>query len=266
MPFKEQKYKRDVVTLKQYGKENFKFTYHKYLRTAGLDVDDEKKAEKGSVNDSKLENNISRAKSTIFELAVCNDWDYFFTLTIDGQKYGRYDLEKYRKDLSQWFRNYGRLREIKIDYLLIPEKHENGAWHAHGFLSGLPVEHLHLFTLDEYLPEYIRKKLLQGGKVFNWKAYQKKFGFCDFEPIKNHEASAKYVTKYITKDLLRCVTETNAHLYYCSQGLNRAKVIKRGYFTKEMLEAPQFENDYVKTWWFNGSSKFPELLAEFIED
>lgn len=40
----------------------------------------------------------------------------------------------------------------------------------------------------------IADKVCRGDIVFNWKAYQKKFGFCDLEPIVNHEAVAKYLT------------------------------------------------------------------------
>ena len=44
------------------------------------------------VSDVKLSNNISRAKSKVFEYAYCNHWDYFITLTISPDKYDRYDL------------------------------------------------------------------------------------------------------------------------------------------------------------------------------
>lgn len=30
-------------------------------------------------NEQKLDNNLQRARAMIFELAYCNQWDYFFT-------------------------------------------------------------------------------------------------------------------------------------------------------------------------------------------
>ena len=40
-------------------------------------------------NDSKLANNLSRAKSKIFELSLCNKWEYFVTFTFDSSKRNR---------------------------------------------------------------------------------------------------------------------------------------------------------------------------------
>jgi hypothetical protein len=51
--------------------------------------------------------------------------------------------------------------------------------------------------------------------------------------------------KYITKDLSRSVSELGAHMYYASQGLERAKEVKRGILTKAP-EKWDFENEYVK--------------------
>lgn len=68
----------------------------------------------------------------------------------------------------------------------------------HGFIMGLPVEHLRLFEFKEKLPAYIREKLNQGQAVYDWTAYRDKFGYTDIEPIRNQEACSKYVTKYVT--------------------------------------------------------------------
>ena len=45
-------------------------------------------------NDEKLPENIRRAKSKVFELALCNEFSYFCTLTFSQDKVkDRYDLE-----------------------------------------------------------------------------------------------------------------------------------------------------------------------------
>ena len=137
----------------------------------------------------RLACNLSRARSTIYELALCNNWEYFFTFTLDPKKYDRSDLKVFQKDLSRFFRKYR-------------EKHKDGInWHMHGFLMGLPEKHLHHFTLEEPIPYYIRYKLEKNELVYEWKAYRKKFGFCNLEPICNLEASSKYITKYISKSM-----------------------------------------------------------------
>ena len=210
----------------------------------------------------RLANNLSRARTTIFELALCNDWEYFITLTLDPKKYDRTNLPLFRKDLSRFIRNYRAKYNANIRYLLIPENHKDGAWHMHGFLTGLPESHLRLFTLDEHLPYYIRRKLEAGQSVFEWEAYRKKFGFCDIEPIRNLEATSKYVTKYVTKAFHSGVIEAGGHLYYASQKLNRSTVIARGQIKPDANIDFDYENEYVKTKWYPASEN-PE---DYIED
>lgn len=261
MPFQDLKYKRNIAVLKDYGGK-YKITVHNILRTSGIVCDDEVKPEKCSVNEDKLDNNISRAKAAIFELAFCNPWEFFFTATIDKTKYDRYDLEAFYKAFSHWLRNYNNRKETSIRYLIIPEQHKDGAWHLHGFMMGLPLEHLTLFSLKDKIPNHISLKLKSGEKVYKWEPYQKKFGFCDFEFIGNHEAVSKYVTKYITKDLSKCVSDVGAHMYYCSKGLNRATVVKHGKLVADLT--PDYSNDYVSVYWFNADSIDLDSLRKFI--
>lgn len=259
------KYSNDVAILKDYAGRGCKLTIHKSVRNPGWEDDEPLfKGEKGTVNDEKLMENIIHARSRIFELAYCNSWSYFTTFTIDKKKCGRYDLEKYHKSFSQWLRDYNKKHGTHIKYLTIPEQHKDGAWHEHGFIMGLPVEHLRLFNPEtDKLPKYITEKLFGGSLVYDFPAYREKFGFCDFEPIRSLEGVSKYVTKYISKDLARSVTEVNAHLYYCSQGLQRATEIKRGTMSANM--EPDFENEYVKVKWYN-TSEVLESLSNCIHD
>ena len=41
-------------------------------------------------------------------------------------------------------------------FVFVPEMHRDGAWHLHGLINDLPVDHLRPFTLEEKLPTYIR--------------------------------------------------------------------------------------------------------------
>jgi hypothetical protein len=211
--------------------------------------DDRAYSEKGTVNDNKLDENISRARSRIFEYAYCNPWAYFVTFTLDKTKYNRYDLEAFKKDFVKFICNLNRKEGVDIKFLLIPETHIDGAWHMHGFIMGLPSEELRLFTLEEHLPTYIRDKLKEGQQVYDWNKYRKKFGFCDLEPIRNHEACAKYVTKYISKSLAADITTLGAHLYYCSKGLKKAEIKAKGHFSGE-LKCPDYINEYCSVKWY----------------
>ncbi len=201
-------------------------------------------------NDGKLMENLSRSRTAVFELAFCNPWEWFVTLTLDKQKYDRKDLQKYAKDLAQFIRNYRRLHQADVKYLLIPERHKDGSWHMHGFFMGLPVEHLHAFQLSEHLPYRVRERLEQGKQVYTWEAYARKFGFSNIEAIENPEASSKYITKYVTKEALTTITALNAHIYYVSQGLKRSEVIKRDTLSY-LIEAPDYKGDHCAVKWFD---------------
>lgn len=41
--------------------------------------------EEQQVNDTKLDNNFSRARSMVLQYALCNPWEYFFTGTLDRE-------------------------------------------------------------------------------------------------------------------------------------------------------------------------------------
>jgi hypothetical protein len=271
---KEPKYKYNQTILKVFGineNKKIKVITMKVLRTAGLvdddkdkkfslvdDDKDDKDKKRETVNTEKMEESISRTKSRIFEIAFCNPWDWFFTGTLDPKKYDRTDLDNYHKKLTQWIRDYNKKHNIKIKFLFIPELHSDGkSWHIHGFIYGLPVEHLKQFQLGDTMGKGLSDKVKKGDTVYNWLPYANKFGFCDLEPIRNHEAVSKYITKYITKNLASCVKELNAHQYYASRGLNRAETIKKGTMFADI--APTYENEYCRVTWLDYSD---ELLAQ----
>lgn len=249
------KFEYDITTVRSFN-GRLKLVRHNALRTKGIE-DVDQHVRKGSVSDVKSDNNISRAKNRVFELALCNPWNIFLTFTLDPKKYNRNDLGKFRKDLSQFVRDYNKKYGLAIKYLLIPEEHKKGGWHMHGFLMGLPDEHLRLFTLSEKLPKYIREKLKSGQAVYEWEPYRKKFGFCDLEVVKDQFAVSAYVTKYITKDLDRTVRESGAHLYYCSQGLSRSVVIFRGKANDGLVY--DYESDYNSIKWLPEGTTIADL-------
>lgn len=255
-------YVRNLAILKQFGDTAFKLTQSRCVRNKGVEIPEKHFVSKGSVNDEKLDSNISRSRSKVREYGLCNPWQFFCTFTIDPQKFDRYDLQKYHDAMAQWVRNYNKRRGASIRYLIIPEQHKNGAWHEHGFLMGIPLDHLRLFTLKEKIPKYIRDKLEAGQMVYDWPAYREKFGWVIIEPIRDLPRAVSYITKYITKDLARSVSDLGAHLYYCSKGLVTAQEVKRG--TMAVTIAPDFENDFCRVNWFDSSCCSVEQLSALI--
>lgn len=253
----------NLATLKNYGNMMYKitsfscYTQHRVSASA--------KTPKGEAgNEDKLQNSLSRSKNRVFELAFCNPWELFVTFTLDPTKYDRHDLNKFQKDLSQFIRDYRKKYHVPVEYLLIPEQHQDGCWHMHGFLMNLPISHLRQFTLADHLPIKILDRIKAGKQVFSWDAYSKKFGFSDIEVIENNEASAKYITKYVTKDALRTITELNAHIFYASQNLQEAVLIGKDILNKE-IPLFDYENEYCRVKWFDDFESADSIFRECTE-
>ena len=241
-------YERDIAVLKQYRPDFFKITLHKTLRRAGyeaVDGEPERGRKNTAGNERKLSESLSRSRSAIFELALCNPWEWFVTLTLNPEYHNRKDLKNYKKKLSAFLKNYNRLHQTTIKYLLIPELHHDKVhWHMHGLMMGLPEEHLKAFSEKEKLPIQMIIEIKKGNQIFRWPAYEKAFGYITISKIRSGEAVSKYITKYITKDLNDTRIDLNDHLYYCSKGLKRTEKLYQGPLTKE-LEA-DYSNEYVQ--------------------
>lgn len=254
----------DYGILRDYCGAGLKLTTIYNYRQRGTEEDERRITAKGEAgNTEKLTNSLSRTKNRIFELALCNPWEWFATLTLSPEKYDRQDLEKYRKDLSQFVRDYRKKTGHQVKYLLIPEHHQDGSWHMHGFFMGLPAEKLRAFTSNEHLPYHILKRLAEGRGVYTWEAYANKFGFANFEAIRNQEAASRYITKYITKEAMHTITELNAHAFFASKGLQSSVVAWKDILVRE-LHSPDYENEYLATKWFKNED-YDTALSYFEE-
>ena len=206
-------YRHNVFSVKQLGEHTVKIAYCSVIRESGWECEKDFKI-KGSVNTEKLSNNLSRAKSTVKEYALCNSWDWWCTFTIDPKKFDRNNLDEYFKKFSKFLNNYNSkaVEEYKVKYLLVPEQHKDGAWHMHGFIKGIKPK-------DLYINQF---------GYSTWKQYEKNFGFISMDRIQDLDKCSSYILKYMTKCEDKNVTELNRHLYYCSKGLNKAKELYRG--------------------------------------
>lgn len=209
-----------------------------------------------SENWEKAACNYRRAKNAIMEIALCNTWEHFVTLTLSPEKYDRYDLHKWQKALSVWIGNFNRKYGCKVKYLLIPEHHKDGAWHMHGLFSGLPAEALRkncFGYLD--LPEY-----------------SERFGFINFSKIKDPVRVSRYITKYVSKSLSERMQDYGAHLYYASKGLNRKECVIE--YAVADIPADTIQTDFCAWEWFDDcdgetSARLRALVtnvAKFIDE
>lgn len=77
---------------------------------------------------------MRRARAKLRRLALANQFEYFVTLTLDPARIDRYDSKVVIKALGQWADNMVRRHGLR--YILVPERHKDGALHFHGFMAG----------------------------------------------------------------------------------------------------------------------------------
>lgn len=192
------------------------------LKTSSKVIAEERKRENES-NLKKLENNVVRAKNKINDIALANDFHYFFTLTF-SPKYDRYDLYQ----CLNKFRNHLKVMHSSIKYLIVPEQHKDGAWHFHGFFS----DDIEPFI---YFNEYGYRSIKNMDNL----------GYINIDVIKDKLRVSSYVTKYVVKNLGSGIKKYR-NSYFCSTGL------KRG----ELLYDTLYDNEYFNSKFFTYANDF----------
>lgn len=151
-----------------------------------------------------------RSKNKIYDIAKSNEWEWFFTLTFNKEKVNRYDYASVTKKLSLWLNN---MRKICPDmkYLVVPEQHEDGAWHFHGLFAN--VENM------EFVSSGKRDK--HGRTIYNVGKYR--LGFTEATKIGDLVKASNYIAKYITVDL--CFLTEGKKRYWYSRNCDLPQVI-----------------------------------------
>lgn len=150
----------------------------------------------------KSKSNLVRAKNKITDLALANDFCYFFTLTFNTN-YDRFNLDSLRIKWKEQLRYIREIYNIDLKYLIVPEQHKNGAWHFHGFMT-----------------KEIEKSFKLNDNGYICVNELSKLGFHNFQKIEHRERIASYVTKYVSKNLANGIKGFK-HSYFCSLGLSQ---------------------------------------------
>lgn len=150
---------------------------------------------------------VRRAKAQLRDTALCTKFAYFVTLTLAPDKVNRYDMAEITRHLNYWLDN--NVRRKGLAYVLVPERHKDGAVHFHGFFNAaLPaVDSGTVIPPSGGKPRKPRSKAqrtewLEGGghTVYNLPAWG--WGFSTaIELYGDYERAVSYVCKYIGKDM-----------------------------------------------------------------
>lgn len=200
----------EVVVEKHFIKRylNFsEFTVLKSCKSCGFECINKKRYSSSEI--SRVSS--SRVKSKIRDFALMNDFEYFYTQTINSC-YDRFNLEDFKSLILKKFKAYKRINHNFI-YLIIFEKHKNGAFHLHGLVGGLGID-LH--------------KNLNGYDTLE---FFTDIGFNSLSKIKDKERVSNYILKYISKDISKTLS---GYSYFHSKGLKLP--------TKEEIHIDRFEN------------------------
>lgn len=125
-----------------------------------------------------------RARARVRDLALANEFTHFVTLTLDQRQTDRYDMQEIGRRLRRWLSNQVQRRGLR--YVLVPERHKDGAIHFHGLMAG-GLELVDSGHTDR-----------QGHKVYNLLDW--KLGYSTAIALYGNYAQAvSYTCKYIGK-------------------------------------------------------------------
>lgn len=114
---------------------NFGFSGWEEAAAAPLQRAKPAKRQKGKKSEGDdMMRSMRRARAKLRRLALANQFDWFVTLTLDQRKIDRYDPDIIARSLSNWCGNMVKRHGLK--YILVPERHKDGAYHFHGFFAG----------------------------------------------------------------------------------------------------------------------------------
>lgn len=158
----------------------------------------------GSIfQESNLERSIRQTKTTITDYVLSNNFEIFATFTFSPKKVDRFDIDACKYKLRKWLQRQ-REKNANLKYVIVSEKHKNGAIHFHALF-----ENIDSFTLKK---TKIRQENRDVFTMTDWR-----YGFSNVKFIDSNRLKvAAYITKYITKDMIQI---ENKKRYWCSHNL-----------------------------------------------
>ena len=121
--------------LYNYNNNNFRIVKIKSCRNSGFE-EINKKNSFIDVNSEEIKRqSLSRTKRNIRELALCNDFEYFATFTVNSEKCDRYVLNDVQDKLKKVLHKIKRNNK-DFSFLIITEKHKDRCFSFSWFNKG----------------------------------------------------------------------------------------------------------------------------------
>ena len=181
---------------------------------------------------------MSRAKGAVRDITRLNRFTHFITLTLDKTKVDRYDIDKIKVAVSDWLKN--RVKRQGLQYVLLPERHKDGAIHYHGLAIISPSELINS-----------GKKTDKGQAIYNWTPWANRFGYTAIIELDGEYTKVcNYILKYISKGNQKIFGKW----YWSSRGLIKKpdiinlKPIDIDKINKDKLIEIDFKQQNCKFW------------------
>lgn len=190
----------------------------------------------------RFNTSIANSRRNIRELFLCNDFEYFVSITL-GRDIGKTEnADKIMKTVCQKLANFKKRKSgwKDLQYVLVPERYNDRRkrFHVHGLFKGIDEDGIDSFqeiSSAKKIPKYAQDAIDSGRSIFFEKDLSKDFGFNVIDPIINQSA----VENYLIQELQEAAEwrQSGSHLYYASKGLNRAEKIITGHYDSSTLDA-----------------------------
>lgn len=215
------------------------------------------------------EDNLLRARARMWQIVMCNEWDWFITLTFNDKKVNASDVGAVMQKLQNWLKNL--VQRNNAGYLLVPEYHKKDKRvHIHALISGeIPVEKNDIYAVQGFKKPIRMATIKKYGiseerirypvyNVSNWR-----YGYSTAISVYGSiQRLANYCLKYMTKD----VQEIFGRHYWCSKNIQL-------YPRYELYNAYDYYRVNAREYWSRGSdvsykyiNNCGDLLKELSDD
>lgn len=176
---------------------------------------------------------IRRAVDKVELLGRANKWDYFFTLTLSPEYMPENSYEAASRLMQKWLDCFRKQFPNEEHLIVLEPGGKKGRWHAHGLVRGckLPLINSGHKTRDHQT-------------IYNLPVENYKYGHTTVTYIRSTGACARYVSKYIKKDL-GCIP-TGKKRYWASRSLKSRDDIRTVYlFDRTRLDGSESDWDIL---------------------
>lgn len=166
----------------------YKLTMFKFPKARFSSISSNKQ-KRNQCNELDIIRSVRRSRTVISDYILSNDFEMFVTFTFNPKKVNRYDLNACYLKMQSWLWRQQKKSNNEMKYIIVPEKHKDGAIHFHAVMSNYPG--------------LIKKtNVIQNNRrVYNLTSFR--FGFSNMQYLDDDKQKvASYVCKYITKDMI----------------------------------------------------------------